>query len=481
MLIGKKRENVRRRLTLKSAVKEAMRSNLDLAASKRNVLAGSQDIRAARANLLPRLEINAGASIIDADRAGFGNAERTIQWGGSLTQSIYSEKAWSNLAIQKHLQKTRKQERATLKLDVTRNVAIAYLNLLKAQTVERIQRENLRLSRDNLALARVRRQIGTSGPGEVFRWEAQIANSRRDLIASAAQRNQAEIAVNQLLNRPQEEAFVAAETALADKGLLSSEKKFRDYLNNPFRFRVFREFMVREGIAAAPEIKQINAALRATKRQMASNKRSLYLPSVGLSASVTHRFFQDGEGSEPTEFPPLPGGGEIDFPSPNNLDWMVGLQAKLPLYEGGARYAAIDKSEHEYGKLRLEKKSVKTKIEQRIRSALHRAGASFPAIQLSRDAANAARGNLEVVSDAYSRGAASIITLLDAQNQALVADLAAANAVYEFLSDLMEVERAVGRFGFFTSSDDRQRFFSRLDAFQRAQASRQGARTAPVR
>ena len=53
------------------------------------------------------------------------------------------------------------------------------------------------------------------------------------------------------------------------------------------------------------------------------------------------------------------------------------------------------------------------------------------------------------------RGVVSIVDLLDAQNTALSADEDAENAVFTFLIDLMRVQRAVGRFDFFMTPDDR--------------------------
>jgi len=53
----------------------------------------------------------------------------------------------------------------------------------------------------------------------------------------------------------------------------------------------------------------------------------------------------------------------------------------------------------------------------------------------------------------YVEGIKSIIDLLDAQNQALSADLDAANAVYNFLIDFMGVERVIGEFVTFMPED----------------------------
>jgi hypothetical protein len=65
----------------------------------------------------------------------------------------------------------------------------------------------------------------------------------------------------------------------------------------------------------------------------------------------------------------------------------------------------------------------------------------------------------------------SVVELLDAQNAALVSDLAAATAVYTFLLDIIEVERAGARFSFFLTEAEREDFFERLEAFVAASRS----------
>ena len=104
-------------------------------------------------------------------------------------------------------------------------------------------------------------------------------------------------------------------------------------------------------------------------------------------------------------------------------------------------------------------------IEQRVRTALHRTRSAYTAIRLSRQASDAAESNFVVVRDAYSRGTVSILDLLDAQNAALVADLRAATAVYEFVRALMEVERAAARFDFFLTPQDQSDWFTRVDRY----------------
>ena len=105
------------------------------------------------------------------------------------------------------------------------------------------------------------------------------------------------------------------------------------------------------------------------------------------------------------------------------------------------------------------------RVEQSIRSSLHQAGASYAGIELAMDAADAARRNHDLVRDAYRSGVVQILDLLDAQNGALVADQVAATAVHAYLIDLMQVERAIGRFDFFMTAEEQQGFRDRLEAF----------------
>ncbi len=77
----------------------------------------------------------------------------------------------------------------------------------------------------------------------------------------------------------------------------------------------------------------------------------------------------------------------------------------------------------------------------------------------------AAARNLELVEDAYGRGVVSVLDLLDAQNAALLAQEAAANAVHDFLKDLMEVERAIGKFYFFANAEKRNEWFAAVEEF----------------
>jgi outer membrane protein TolC len=154
------------------------------------------------------------------------------------------------------------------------------------------------------------------------------------------------------------------------------------------------------------------------------------------------------------------------FPVAPDLSWQLRVQASYPIFTGFARGATRAQTRLDLERLEVERDGARLAVEQRVRSALETAASSHAAIALTRDAEEAAGRNYELVSDAYARGAASITTLIDAQSAALDASESAANAVHDFLLDLMQVERAMGRFGVLQSAEDRRAFMERLRALK---------------
>ena len=462
-LLNEERTIAPRTLSLASVIREAENVNLDLAVADRNVTAGLRLVKLARSALLPQFEISGGATFIDKDRAALGagqNPQRLLSGTISGSQLLYSDDVKASYDIERSLQDLREEERAQLRLDIVLEAAETYLNVLRAKTVERVQKNNLSLTRSNLELAQVRVDIGQAGREEVFRWESQIAINRRDVVDASAFRNQAEIALNRILNRPSEESFLTTEAGLNDPELITSFEQIQPYVETPAVFDLFRDFMTQEGFAQSPELRQLEASVRARQREVTASSRSFYIPRVGASAEGT-MLGRYGEGSQQ---PP----GILSSFWTNRYNWSVGIGASLPVFQGGAQRARLGRAEEELQRATLQRDATQLRVEERIRSVLHQTGASFVGIELAADAAEAARRNLDLVRDRYAEGIAEILVLLDAQNQALGADLAAANAIFDYLIDLVGAQRAVGRFDYFRSTEDRQDFLNRLDEFVRS-------------
>lgn len=450
-----------RTLSLDGVVRQAIEVNLDILARQREVAAGAQEEARARALLRPQAEVDLTGLVIDEDRASplSGQAEMTLTGGLSLSQLLYSEPARANVEIQRQLQVARRLSLQQLELDIAQEAAVTYLNVQRAKTFERIRKNDLRLTRSNLELARVRQAVGSAGPGEVYRWESRLASARLELIEAQASRYQAQEAMNRLLHRWLAEGFDTEDVGLDDPELITSKERIYAYTISPRHFEIFSNFTIEYGLERAPELARIDAAAAAQQRALESARRAFRRPVVGLAAALEHKLETSGEGS---------GGGAalpFELAIPDDTSWSLALKGSLPLFDGGARRAEVIQAEETLAQLKLERQALAERLEQLIRAQLHQTRVSYAGIRLSKQGAEAARKTLDVVTDSYTRGVADILDLLDAQSAALAADLAAADALHQFFIDLVEFERAINRLDFFTSPQEDAAWFADLDAY----------------
>ncbi len=448
---------------LASVAQAVLSQSLDVAVARERLNAGKQQTNQARANLLPKIDLESTARLIDEDSAlaSFGlEPERLWTATARLTQPLLVEQAWAGFSVQRRLEKSREYELRATELDVVLAAASAYLDVLRAKALVRIQQQNLDTTRSNLQRARSRVAIGAGTRAEVFRFELQIANDRKAVIDAFTGRQAAEIALNRILGHPLEESFSTAEAAIDDQILLTRESALLEYLQDPGKFTIFRRFMVEDTVNRLPEIAAVDEAIQAQERAVTSSRLSYVLPTLALVGQVDRRLYTGGSGSD--GLPPDLGLPPIDVP---DTSWFVGLQANFPLFTGGNDYARSQEIKSDLRRLRYQRQLLVRVHGQRLRTGLLALSAAYTAIALSNDAAEAARQNLALVTDSYDKGVTTVVELIDAQNSALVAELLAANAVYDFLLQWMNVQRVAGRFDLLMDGQERSAFFTRAAAF----------------
>ncbi len=453
-----------RRLALFDAVRHAMEGNLDLAAANRKVEAGLGQVGQARSGLLPQVLVGTSGVLNGRGPDTFGTGETPGQAAivlGGFRQLLYSDDAWSRYTVEQKTQVSREEDWNRLRLDIAQDAAIAYLTVLRSKTVQRIQKDNLKLTRSNLDLAAARESVGYALRDEVFRWEAEVANGQRAVVSAAAQERQAEVALNRVLNRPLEETFSTVEQTLEDPDLLGDTHQLFEYIENPRGFQAFRDFEVEEGIKAAPELRRLDALIAAKERTLTNAQRAFWMPEIALQGAGFQQYAQGGGGAGSLTVPL----GAVGFAQTQNNFYVASIGLTFPLFQGGNKSATALKAREELRQIQIERTATAQQVDQRVRSALYQTGASFPSIRLSRKAADSARKTLDLVVDQYSRGTVDIIKLLNSQNAAVSANEAAANAVYDFLIDVMKVQRAIGQMSFFQSPEERAAWFERLRTF----------------
>jgi outer membrane protein TolC len=436
---------------LPDAVRAAIEYNPKARASELRMLAGEEKVRSARSRLLPQLSL---AAVSQQRRENSvlakANAVQTERTDASLVleQLVFSEKAWAGLAIERNLQLARSAQHRQAILDTAYNTASAFIKVLQSEAQVRVRMEDLRYSFGNLDIARKRQALGDVGQAEVFRWESELAQARQRLLAANAQWLQAQDNLNVFLHYPVQSRFKLSPPSLEEAGALLTNETVLKAIERPATLRVFSDWLVEVGLEQAPELEAVKAQQQAAQRRYDSARRAYWLPDVSLSAQRMRNY-----GIEATQVV-----GE------NDHDWVVELSARIPLYSGGQRRSELGQARYEREALAYDELSVRDQLEQGIRAQLHAVAASYPSIDYANKAAETATRNYELIEEAYTRGAADISDIIDAQRAQLSAKESAANARFNFLQDYLALQRRVGEIDLSTDTEKRRRLLRGLEA-----------------
>ncbi len=456
-LVGEDQKKTGPTLTLRQAIDEGLKRNPALQALREQVGASRAELRESRGNLLPQLGATGSFDWIDPDvTSPLFNAERTISWSASAQQVLYSPLAFNAYFAQEDIVRSVEEQLRAGRLDLVLELIDSYLGVLRTEAVERLNRQNLKRVRTNRALAELRVEIGTSGRQDIARWDIELAEGRADTIQASATRNQAEIDLNRILAEPLERVFSTVDPEKGSDALLI-EPRARRYVSDIASFKTFRAFMAQEALRLSPELKQLDAQIEAQQNLIDGFVTDLFIPTLSTNFGFTHVLNRTGSGSEDIE-------AGMGIPARDDFTWQWNVGLSFTFFDD-TRYGAINRLRRTRAQLESQRQDVANRVEQGIRSALHQVGASGAAVTLRRDAVDAALVNLDAVTSAYRQGTVTIITLIDAQNQALSAEINAANALYQYLSDFAAAERASGRFLILEPPEARDDFFRRLDAF----------------
>lgn len=441
-----------RAITLRSVIEEALKANLDLQIARLDTELRQQETGLARAPLLPQINLATSLSSIDDNRAnGIAGSSAPHTWTatGSISQILFSDDLLANHEIQKILLESQQFQETTQLLDTVVTAAEAYIRVLFARSNHVIINTNLSVTRKNLDIARNKAAVGSIGASDVHRWETELAQNQIDLNDGYRDLELASMALNQVLNRTIKEPFKAEdiEPESAIELMITDPEVYR-YLENFQKLSKFGNFLTLEADRNLPELHEIEAVLRSQQRAELNSKRAFYLPDVQLTGRIDKIL---------DEY-------DTEFSTPSDADhpWTITATASWPLFEGNKRRHDLSSKRLAVRQTKLQTRNLRNQLHLQVRSNLETAAVSAREVELSTEAAEAARKNFEIIQAGYSEGRNSIADLIDAQNAKTSSEQGQAIAKYQFVLDFLQLERSSGRFHFLDSAPEKTAFISRL-------------------
>ena len=447
-------------LSLGQAFRIAREHSSDLAIKQAETDVYRQDRNRVRGSFMPQVTANATYVQVDRDQAESSmgmQAEKQTKGGFQITQVLFNDPLITQFRMANRSWKSQIEQGEDTRMDVMESAGKAYIQFLQARALFRIETDNLGLSRNNLDLARVREQIGVAGPEEVYRWETQVASQKAQVISASRDSDLARLSLNRILGVDIARRWIPEDIVMTGTNYYFLDGRLESSLRNSRDLRVFEEYVVQCSLGNTPMLKSLDLVIDAQRLYLDQTRRRFVLPELAASFSFDHTFDRQMAGDT---------SGQGGQPADSKDDqWNVGLQASLPVFEGGKQVADF------FGaKARLEQ-NVQTRrragelVEQQARSVMSSLGSSYPSMQLQRVAADFAERNFKLVQEKYARGSVSIVDLLDAQNQSFVANQNATIAGYRFLEDLVALQRVVAWFEFEKSEAEKDQWVRGFQQF----------------
>lgn len=459
----------------REAVRTALENNLEYQIARRQAEEAEADFKKSRAALLPQLSLSASYQRVDDDQAesSMGMLPRwQSQAGVKVEQLIFDFATWKEVSIARQAVVRAEAELRRQELDTAEAALLAYLDVLRARELFRIQKENLQTTLNHLETARVRRAQEAGSREDVLRWESEYKSALSDLIAAEISVRKAGLAFNQVLNRPQEEKFRLAPLAGAEGGAETAffDEKLDAFLGNWRQTDLFREFLVEKARDLSPDVAtaRVTAAIAEEDRERA--KAGLWSPTVGASFDYTRRL-----GDETAE-PDVPAEMESLFSGdPSDNEWTLSAYASLPLWTGGSRWADLGQKNAALLRARQALELQEESTGLAVRTAFLDVAASTTTLDLDRERERLTRERLAIVEDKYRGGSLPILDLLDAQSNAVSAQAAAVSSFYASFADLVRLERQVGFIEFLQTPAETESFIGAAQAYVEKNGPRTGA------
>lgn len=446
ILVGPSSTGASRDLTLADAVAMAVGRSLSLKARAAGTEASRQDVRAATGALMPQVAGVAGYQQIDLDRAKASGGlypERTLTLGVGVSQTLFDDETLTRVRQARQALKAADAMERIQRLDTANAAAQAYLQFLSARAALRVTEQNSRTTWKHLELARLRQRVGTSGPEDIYRFEALSAQQRSEVVNARMQVERARTALNRALGADITADWSVRDLTLDDPAFAQLTCPVVELIANNAEFERLRAYLIAFVAANSPDVEAVDRGVSAQRELAGQKQRRPFLPKLTATAHVGRLVEQDYGG--PTLVEQLRGAG---LPVPqSDLDrtvWTVGAQATIPLFTGGSMRADTRKARAQLRQLELTRDDAREAVVAQTQGCLYALLGNHAAISLSLRAADLAERNLGVVQQKYEQGAVSIVTLLDAQTTAFAQRQAAEVAVYRFLGDVFRLQRLVG-------------------------------------
>ena len=405
-------------VTLQEAINTALSNNKSIAIAQEKYVRSKALKRETMANALPQVKAQATQSwmgpvpTVTFPGSG-GGASQTITLGSGHSTT-------AQIALSQLLDINGRISLATGALDLNEriqnlnlartaqqvifDVQNAYYNVLRAQGQRDVAQASVNSASERLKVAKAQFEAGTLPKFDVTRAEVEVANLEQTLISSTSLVDVQKAALRNVMGSDPTQPIDIAPVSVNAQAL-----------------NVTVDDSMKTAIAGRPEVQAAHAGVLLSKKVVAFAKREA-LPTLAATAAYNYN-------AETTTF------------QPNSLSWVVGVNASIPIFTGGAIRARVDEARSDEATAEAALDQAKLDVGQDVKTATLNLSDSYQRIQTVEKNVGQAEEALRLSQVRYQAGISLQVEVTDAETALAQARNNMVNATYDYATALAKYQR----------------------------------------
>lgn len=429
-------------LELENAIKYGLDHNPSLLAAFNRSSSKDYGYRAKFAERLPQVDAEADYEYLEQNAVNNNTFDENSVTGGiKISQVIFSNDLNAQIYTQKinslNAELSFKEESDLLIQEITD----AYLSVLREKSRLSIQQSNYDMLKEFLKISRLKFETGSVGKQDVYRLEAELADSETILIAIEAALKNSEVNLNKIINLKQDtphryETLDALSTKFSEVKYPVKEMSYNDAVRAKIG-----EYFIAGALKNSNNLKIAENNILDIDNQYKAVSRSRYLPEVEGFA----RYNKNNIGESGTE-------------SHNNFEdtyWTAGVGVTLPLFTSGEIHYKKKSLAAERESVTYERDNIGKDVEKEMNFEINRMLAAYNTIITTETAMNSSKKYLDISINQYKVGSINITDLLEAKNTYLQSEMNNVIANYQYFNSLVAVEKTYGKYLFLEDKNEK--------------------------
>lgn len=454
--------------TLSSTLNRVVNDNPELKEKMYALAAAKDDKYAAISKYLPSVGFDLMNVNIDEDRAetSLGMApKQASSFGLSVRQVLFSDKLNTNLTVKNKLAKLSAESARQAELNLQIHAAVEYVDYLRNLKLQKVQEDQINNTKADMTIVA---ENGSKNLSDNEKLLAYLALARVNMLQYRNDLRIGRIYLNKYMYREQNQSFELKDLNNDSPELFTSQFEINKYLDTPSKLAVFEEELVKRALIISPELKQLDNAIGAKKREMAHYAVNPILPDVVFDLQARNNYDRDFVGNTVVPNPAGTVAGQktpMYYPASDSLlmgskkAYQAVFLARWELFNGGEDQMKLLKAKNEVKALESKRAVISQEIEQEVRTKVNKALTGYFKAKYAALSVADAQKSFEDAQKKYKAGKLEITDLLYVQDRLLELQKEAINSKADFLIGLLWVQRGIGCVDFSNTNADHQQWF----------------------